>query len=286
LKELAGNPQEPYFPLSSESLTSLGQICNLTTLTFDSCDVPGAVQTWTTSSNLQVVNSNDYSVTVDLASTNAKGDGWIKSTFNNGQVIQKNVWVGKPDPVTRLSHVATFGCTMGEINVVSGGGTDEYEWLILGGTIVIPNVNSNSYTGQGVVFVDPNDGPYGFTVKVRAKNDCGYSAWYIEDIPTNCPTGGGGITRLGGSSVLDDIVVFFPNPANESIFVNLDPLDSNGNGLSFQIKITDFNGSIVFETQTNRILEQIDASTFKNGIYILNLSNGEKSITEKLIIQH
>ena len=129
---------------------------------------------------------------------------------------------------------------MGEINVHSGDGADQYEWIISGGTIVIPNVNSNSYTGESVIFVDPIDGPYGFTVKVRAKNSCGYSAWYTKHIPTNCSTGGGGggggITPLSNSFVLDDKIILFPNPASETAYINLNQLTDDEKEFDFHIK--------------------------------------------------
>lgn len=274
---------------SNIQLTGSSTICNSNTL-YSLSQVPnGVAVNWSVSSNLQIVNSTTTGATVKAINSTVQGNGFVRATVGT-QVITKNVWVGKPSSVTGLYHVATFGCTKGEINVDSGGGADQYEWIISGGTIVIPNVNSNSYTGQSVIFVDPIDGPYGFTVKVRAINSCGYSAWYTKHIPTDCSTGGGdgggGITPLSNSFVLDDKTVLFPNPESEMVYVNLNQLTGNQKEFDFHIKLFDFNGSLVFEKQTNRILEQINISTLRSGIYVLHLSNGERNITEKLMIQH
>lgn len=274
--------------LGNIQLTGTNTICNSNTF-YSLSQVPNSVTiNWSVSSNLQIVNSSITGATVKAINSTAQGNGFVRATIGT-RVITKNVWVGKPSAVTGLHHVSTFGCTKGEINVDSGGGADQYEWIISGGTIVIPSVNSNSYTGQSVIFVDPIDGPYGFTVKVRAKNSCGYSAWYTKHIPTRCSTGGGGgggVTPLSNSFVLDDKTVLFPNPASETAYINLNQLTDNQKEFDFHIKLFDFNGSLVFEKQTNRIFEQINVSSLRNGIYILHLSNGERNITEKLVIQH
>lgn len=274
--------------LGNITLTGNNTICNSNTFYSLSQTPSGVSVNWLVSSNLQIVNSSTTGTTVKAINSTVQGNGFVRATIGT-RVITKNVWVGKPSAVTGLYHVATFGCTKGEINVDSGGGADQYEWIISGGTIVIPNVNSNSYTGESVIFVDPIDGPYGFTVKVRAINSCGYSAWYTKHIPTRCSTGGGGgggVTPLNGSLVLDDKTVFFPNPANETVFVNLNQLTENEKEFDFQIKLFDFNGSLVLEKQTNRIFEQINVNSLRSGIYILHLSNGERNVTEKLVIQH
>lgn len=274
---------------SNIQLTGSNTVCSSNTF-YSLSEVPnGVAVNWSVSSNLQIVNSSTTGVTVKAINSTVQGNGFVRATIGT-RVITKDVWIGLPSAVTGLSHVATFGCIKGEINVVSGGGADQYEWIISGGTIVVPNVNSNSYTGKSVIFVDPTDGPYGFTVKVRAKNSCGYSAWYTKHIPTNCSTGGGsgggGITPLSNSFVLNDKTILFPNPASETAYINLNQLTDNKKEFDFHIKLFDFNGSLVFEKQTNRILEQINVSLLKNGIYILHLSNGERNITEKLLIQH
>ncbi len=274
--------------LGNITLTGNNTICNSNTF-YSLSQIPSGISiSWSVSSNLQIVSSSTTGATVKAINSTVQGDGFVRATIGT-RVITKNVWVGKPSSVTGLYHVATFGCTKGEINVDSGGGADQYEWIISGGTIVIPNVNSNSYTGQSVIFVDPIDVPYGFTVKVRAKNSCGYSAWYTKHIPTDCSTGGGGgggVTPLNDSLVLDDKTVFFPNPTSETVYVNLNKLTNNEKEFDFHIKLFDFNGSLVFEKQTNRIFEQINVSSLRSGIYILHLSNKERNVTEKLVIQH
>lgn len=287
LQELAGNPQDPNFPVNSESLTGPEQICNLTTFSFDSCKVPGAVQTWTTSSNLQIVNSNDYSVTVDLASTNANGNGWIKSTFNNGQVMQKDIKVGKPSAVTKLMHVSTFGCTMGEIFAYPAWGADQYEWQVTG-AIIVDN-GGTSYIGDSSIFVDPIDTNTSFTVKVRGINTCGVSGWYTKTIPMDCS---GGPTPLGTdpqANRVDDSVLLYPNPTKGTMNVKLKDLvdnDSNLPTVIYAIKVMDpyYNERKLYEFKTGLKEQTLNVSYLNVGLHYIIVYTDNGTFVKKLLI--
>tara|TARA_R110000868_G_scaffold386758_2_gene655168 strand:+ start:772 stop:3264 length:2493 start_codon:yes stop_codon:yes gene_type:complete len=236
--------------------------------------------TWSVSSNLQIVSSNNTSITVRALNSSSSGNASITASSQNTSTT-KNVWVGLPGTVGGLSHVSTFGCTKGEINVYSNGGAEQYEWQVSGGKIVIP-INGYTYTGGEVVFVDPIDSNYGFTVKVRAKNSCGYSPWYTKHIPTQCnPNGGGGTTPLFttfGNNLDLDKVTIYPNPANEKVNVYI-PSDENST-----IKVFDMNGRLVLEKDVKGRFPQIDVSELKNNLYLIHVV-GEYNAVLKLIIQ-
>tara|TARA_R110000868_G_scaffold321556_1_gene582560 strand:+ start:379 stop:1857 length:1479 start_codon:yes stop_codon:yes gene_type:complete len=236
---------------------------------------------WSVSSNLQIISSNNLSITVKAINSNVSGNASITASFQNTS-ITKNIWVGLPGTIGGLTHVSTFGCTKGEINVYSNGGAEQYEWQVSGGQIVIP-INGYSYTGGEVIFVDPIDSNYGFTVKVRAKNSCGYSPWYTKHIPTQCdPNGGGGETPLFttfGSGVNLDKVTIFPNPAKGKVNIYI-PSDKES-----VIRLVDSNGRIIKEISVKGRFPQIDISTLSNNIYFIQIS-GEYHSTKKLIIQN
>ena len=269
------------------TITGSNTVCTSNIL-YNLSQTPMLPVSWSVSSNLQIVSSTSSSVTVRATSSTVNGNGFVRATIGS-KTFTKNVWVGKPNAVTSLGHVATFGCTEGEIFAFGGSGASQYAWSISGGTIVVPNVNSNSYTGPyNSIFVDPIDGNYGFTVRVTAQNTCGSAAQYSKNIPTNCsPGGGGGVTPLGGSFMLPtNNSAFFPNPVDKTLSVNMEQLIEENQPLDFHIQLFDLNGRLVFEKHTNQTLDQIDVSAFKNGIYLLYLSNGTKNITEKVSVQH
>ena len=240
---------------------------------------------WSISSNLKMATSGYTYAVVKAKTPTTQGSGFVKATINGTTVLQKNVWVGKPAAVTGLIHVSPFGCTAGEVNVVSGGGADQYEWKVYGGTIL--ESGSNTYTGGGTIMVDPIDSNYGFAVEVRAKNSCGYSTWFDKDIPTECEPGGGGWpTPLGAGLMPNDDSVFYPNPAKESVFINFNSLLDGEEQSEFFIRLIDISGRVVLQTTSNQLLEQIDVSGMEKGVYILHLSNDKTSIAKKLLIQN
>ncbi|MFK7796792.1 MAG: S8 family serine peptidase [Aureispira sp.] len=276
--------------LGNISLSGSNTVCTSNSF-YSLSQAPTLPINWAVSSNLQIVSIAPTGVTVRAINSTVKGNGFVRATIGP-KTLTKNVWVGKPNAITSLGHVSTFGCTQGEIFAFGGAGASQYAWSISGGTIVSPNVNSNSYTGPySSIFVDPIDGPYGFTVRVTAQNTCGSASQYSKNIPTNCPIGGGGggggITPLGGSPMLGaNNSTFFPNPVDKTLSVNLEQLIDDEQVLNFHIQLFDLNGRVVFEKHTNQTLDQINVSAFKNGVYLLYLSNGTKNITEKVTVLH
>ena len=105
-KELAGNPQVPYFPIQNNALTGNNFVCENQTTTFsiaDICKVPSPViyaanngtltNGWSVEGNLVIASSTPYSVTVQGS---GNGSGKVIATFQNGQKIVTDVWVGAP----------------------------------------------------------------------------------------------------------------------------------------------------------------------------------------------
>lgn len=93
LKELAGSPQAPHFPIQSDVLSGPSAFCNEATYSFsDICKLPSAV-TWSVSDNIQMVSQSDTSITVSKITD---GPGIVTATFQNGQTVTQNIWVGKP----------------------------------------------------------------------------------------------------------------------------------------------------------------------------------------------
>ncbi|WP_445738563.1 zinc-dependent metalloprotease [Mariniflexile sp.] len=260
-------------------ISEVSTVCYPQTTTVTLSNIGGATTVWSSSSNVQIVSSNNSSATIRELNSSSNGDGWVKAVLSNGITFQENFYVGKPETVLELSHVPTFGCTMGEINVSSGAsGANQFEWNISGGTIVIPNVNSNNYTGGGTIFVDPIDGPYGFTVKVRAKNTCGDSVWYTKHIPTDCSGGGG--TPLRGTMFPDNDIILYPNTVSQTIFVNLNSINNQSNFDSnekkYAYQLYNLNGILVKKGELSNNKFGIDVSNLEKGRYILKIKGTEK----------
>ena len=208
-----------------------------------------------------------------------------------GDFVKKEVWVGPP-VVSGLGHPATFGCTMGEIHAFTDISATSYEWKVSGGTIV--ESGTDTYTGGESIFVDPVDGPYGFTVQVRASNVCGKSAWFSKNIPTQCsPSGSGPGTILRSelkspanpSQQVFDIQSIYPNPANDKVFINLGVADDHEEQ-TYCIEVYDLSGNVLLKTQTEGINASLDVSSLKDGMHILQLSGTAGTVRKRLMVRH
>ncbi|MFN4764699.1 hypothetical protein ACKGJN_16345, partial [Gillisia sp. Q332] len=172
---------------------------------------------------VNISNNGSSNVTVTPVSSSSKGSVTLSAIISSpscgSKTLTKDVWVGNPNEVTKLSHVS-FGCTMGEIFVKTALGAEQYEWQVYGAQIVAPGTGTTYIGEEGSIFVDPDDGNYEFTVKVRAINACGYSNWYTKTIPMDCS---GGPTPLSTSPEEDndasETIVAYPNPAKDQITV-------------------------------------------------------------------
>jgi len=126
--------------------------------------------------------------------------------------------------------------------------------------------------------------------------------WYLNGSPiggatndTYTPTQGGSytciytdgngctssISNLIASSVgIDDININFsiyPNPATEKLTIDAGVI------VKANITITDLSGRAVINTKMNQSLQQIDVSTLADGVYMVKIEYGNKSITRKIV---
>lgn len=266
---------------SCTTISEVNNVCYPQTTTISLNNVGGATTSWSSSSNVQIVSSNNTSTVIRGATSSSTGSGWVKVILSSGITLQEDFWVGKPKAVTELSHVYTFGCTKGEINAISVAGADQYEWRIYGGTIVIPNTGTNTYTGGETIFVDPFDDNYTFTVKVRAKNSCGYSAWYSKNIPTQCDPNAGGETPL---------FIIYPNPASRNLNIeavpqnNLDEIDFSKYQINATYRLFDFSSNLV-KKGTIKELTSIQIYDLQKGRYVLKINHENQIENHHIIIK-
>lgn len=208
-----------------------------------------------------------------------------------GDFITRYVWVGPP-VVSSLLHPAVFGCTAGEIHAVTGVRDETFEWKVIGG--IISESGTTTYTGGESIFVDPANGPYGFTVQVRASNSCGKSDWFSKNISTNCSSSGSGPNTIqrqqeqantGSPSQLKAIPSIYPNPANEKVSINLSQIPANIDQV-FTVEVYDLSSNLLIKAQTSETSVTLDVSPLKNGVHIMQISGPEGTVRKRLMIRH
>ena len=273
------NPSYSISGNSSICLSSTPEVYSIANLPSD------VTVTWSSSNTaIATVNSTTGSSTTVNLLSNGTFNLNARVTNSCGQYLDippKRISVGNPE-ITRLMHISTFGCTMGEINVSVNGNAELFEWQVSGGEIVIPN-SGTSYIGGGTIFVDPSDTNFGFTVKVRAINSCGYSSWYTEYIPTSCdPDDGGGVTPLSidpETEIYNTTIEVYPNPVDTELTI------LSGNNILSKIELYNSKGKLVLKKSNPQNIEVINVSKIPNGIYSLLLL-GETKTVKKIIVQH
>ena len=74
----------------------------------------------------------------------------------------------------------------------------------------------------------------------------------------------------------------FPNPVSQTVTINF-PLVESNNG---EIRILDVMGKEVYRSNVHESSSQIDVSKFHNGVYFVQLTSDNKTVTQKLIVEH
>lgn len=234
LKELGDNntppqPQVPHFPIMVNSMQGPSSICvnANTTYTFgDICKVPSAA-TWSVSGNLEIVSQTGLGVTVKGT---YNGVGVISAVFQNGQIVEKEIWVGAPvfKDFTFINNMGVSYCLAATDQLKMDLPTDKvvanfagmtsldifnnnnWEWQRSNNLIIL-----NSSTDKNTRTICPM-GPGFSSIKVRAKNACGWSEWY--EIPefeiTALPPG---IFMKQSANTF----TVFPNPSNDMVYIGL-----------------------------------------------------------------
>jgi hypothetical protein len=284
LKELEGTPQAPSFPLNTNDLSGPEVICTTATYSFgDICKIPSNA-TWTKSSNLQITGSNGISVSV-TKSPSGSGVGFIKATFQNGQTIIKNVWVGKPQ-ITTIENCFLTQAQVPNPNVpVDPNGTipplpcasvcksyfysveNTYNLPFTGSIDQIEieefNTNFEVFASGYKIYIQPHTLGY-VDFRFRATNSCGSTEWlYFKQKIVNC-----------GSNQSQNVNMYtiYPNPSNNIINISLK--DSNyqpTTNTTVSGELYDLNGQPKGSVQINNNQASFSVAGLLPGIYVLNI---------------
>jgi hypothetical protein len=306
IKELAGQPQAPYFPIQNNALTGPNAACvgSNSTFTFnDLCKIPSAA-TWTVEGNISIVSFTNYSVVVTGIS-NTVTWGKIIATFQNGQTLSKTIWVGKPI----VPNINILGASANEavsssdqMNVNFGTGVATYDWSV--SSLSNSCADSNGFYPPGVVLPKFSNGstnfsstsnyatinwgncPGTFLVNCSAVNSCGGIGFTTRVITVYNSTGGGG-------DPCEPTLQVYPNPASESDFtINLIPPPDPCDGLPAgrftnsvnHVKMYDLYGNLVYTTTYKTDYLTIKDLNLKKGHYILNVQTALGKSKREIII--
>lgn len=308
LKELAGQPQVPWFPIQENALTGPSAVCLGSNSEFvfnDTCKIPSSV-VWSVEGNLSIVSFTDYSVVV-TGTSNLLSQGKIIATFQNGEKFEKNVTIGKPTVLTNGitgGNSSQYINTTSQLNVAWANGATGYQWTVasLSNTCVdyngVPvsgailpkfsNGSSSITTVSPVAFVNWGSCPSDVVVNCSAVNVCGSTPIGYK-VATVYGSGGGG----GGEDPCLTRLQVYPNPVkNNDLVVNLLPppdpcgdipsrITQDGKNI---LNIYDMLGNLVYTKTYNSLEIRISDLNLKRGHYILNVFTSSGKTNKEIII--
>lgn len=270
-------PQAGLSDLCSGTITGNTTICATNQQTYSlSTPVGRAANTWSVSSNLQIISSTSNSITVKALTTNTNGAAWIQANLTTytpctQNTLVKNIWIGKPNQPT--ASIYTQNCEAGFdivacCNVLS---SPSFTWVVAGTNVSGANIQGTNPSST-CNFISYNTPTYNYskTYSVTAINQCG------SILKSGIVTGPGcnGQYRLSVT----------PNPANEEISITVDEdLFVSGSN----IWILSQERGLIKETMmgSNTITENV--SNFDNGLYyVVYPYENEEYLSKSFIIQH
>ena len=262
-------------------LSSIQVICAFSSKTVTLTHPCGTQEpvTWTSSSNIQITNSNNGSATFQVIGSTTSGEGWIRATLGNGAEFIEEFWIGKPlTPVITGPQTVTAG-SLNYYTAAPWTGNPSFEDQAISGfqwsfPLFPSGVGWNCY-GCNTKTNPVTAGSQSTYVSVQTSNSCGvssrrdYSVYVPQD---DCPPGG----------CIEPFVVF-PNPTSGSFSIE-DPNQLADNNERSYFAIYSLTNEVQLKgVFTNKI--SLDISSLNAGHYILKISNSQQTETQHLIIK-
>jgi subtilisin-like proprotein convertase family protein len=145
--------------------------------------------------------------------------------------------------------------------------------MAVGDTFTQDDVNTGKIT-----YVNTENSAYADQFKVDIQNAA--NGWLANQIITLDGLLGATDFELGNLSV-------WPNPAKESINIKLNNISSSAN---VNVNLYDIQGRIIktvsYKTSSNTFVKTIDLNSIANGIYLLEITQGNKKATKKIVINY
>jgi lysyl endopeptidase len=274
--------------------------------TFTVNNVPaGSTITWSSSSNVTLpTNRNSNPI---VATANGSGSGWVQATINSstcGSVTlpQYPVWVGTPGTSNiQGPSQLPVGCIV-SYSVSAQGNPTSYQWSMAGRILCPPNQQwyylYGDHTSTATLFAGCQSRYIGVTVG----NQCGtaYVGKYVEIGNYNCNGGmkmSTDTTFKETDTGIKTYLVIYPNPASDNVQVNLvqstdqnsvlsdASSDQNGSAV-YLVRVFNIYGTMVYTLNNTSCPFTIPLSGFKDGTYIINVSDKYNTYQKQLIVKH
>lgn len=274
LKSITEDIQDPVFPLSNTLITgnSVIAVNSTSTYTFDDpCKIPGNA-TWTLSTtNAQIVSSTSSAVTLKGI---VNGAVTLIATFQDGQTLTKNIWIGAPIITITPNESTTNYVT---VSAVSGSAGASLEDMGLTPTSVVWKRLDTGQTRTGYTYSAHAPGyNWSFDVEINATNSCGTFTTYAQitpRLPDDCNTFS--LVRAEGSN---NYIILKSVPPD----CPTDPNNPYRQSDQYQITVANSMGVIVI----SKTGDSFDINSFPTGMYVVNITKDNHVIINQTLIKN
>ena len=288
-KEINGIDQLPTIRPPANSLSGPNLACYGLSYnySFAPCIITNENVNWSTSSNLEIINSSNASITVKSKTASTNGPGKVQAVIPGAgyvTTVRKDFWVGKPKNPTNITFYPSNPClNQIVIALVSANNPTisgvHYEWR-----------NTHTYMDQNssaseVHFTTLPSFPYTTNVYVKGTNPCGSSLEYSELLSVK-DCGGGGIIPVP-YSVEEPVLLVSPNPANDYIEAEIDVDNFEaGNNNKIHIKLFNNMSIPVYTGNSDQKTFRINTSNLQYGLYLLQVIYKGEKYSKQVLIEH
>lgn len=241
-------------------------LCNSNT-TYNLNNTAGTI-TWSSSTNIQIVSSNNTQATIKSSNSTISGNGWLRASSSDGYTITERINVNQNEGQIPMSlSVYSSSSNYIDITVNNGSGETPYSWYINNAfyTTTTSRTLTLYYTASSI------------RIEVKNDNVCGtgeHSAYYTGQIPGRY------------------YYTVSPNPTSTVLKINKrSKLENSFKGSNsfkntIQYKLYGLNNNLILNgtdlMKVNGI--EIDVTTIPEGLYILEILSSDNSVeTHKII---
>jgi hypothetical protein len=261
-------------PFNTPAISGPSLICSSSTMTLNYV-APGATVNWIVSATLRIVSGQGTtSISVAPLNSVSDGTGTVRASVTNcpsASVPNKSVWVGKPvfSAYTYDGQPTPFVCE-GIYQSFTGG--DHVLNAVPGGTSSYPTFQLQ--TSSPYVRGTPVGYNYNFNVNTKNQN---YEFIIRASVANGCGTTTSCTYFTNWASIMES----YPNPTDDEFRVQL-----GKDGETKKVSLINSNIDVVFSVETVENEVVVETATLPEGMYVLKISNGDKTISRHLKVKH
>lgn len=293
------NTYKPIF--NKPSIVSPAAICfGSNTVTLANTG-PNVNVVWQTSANM-VVSSGQGTPTalIRASAENIHGNGWIRATIGCAavEVPQKSVWVGKPNMAISLNNgqlISYDATTVNEVcklvdyrtvSDLSGSVSNTWERIAANPTNTTWSQNGNNI--QFYLWAQNQTA----TFRLTSSNSCGTKKYDFRFKAITCSSSPCNVVQVWPNPARSELAIAVPNIPAPCDKMQLNSIEEKNAGLRINsepekitsVELMTLDGKLVYEKKGSEIRDKttVDLSGVKAGLYILNISLGDRTETHRV----